>query len=316
MSPSTTPDRRTRGERAPGIRRSTPIIAIFVFSILITFTVQPTLADADPTTPPGTLPAMTSVLYLPSLFDGAPSPATAAPDPTLTPVPVATDIPTFTCPTTSRRTYTLIPVLAPPADHPDELHGDLNLALRGYVEVGATLGLVTINGASDGDPPQFPGLFADSRTPVFSSTHRVFDWNWACGTHGCRADALTKRDVSLLGMAAAAGESISFPSRNAQIYGPGFTALVLYASEERITLGYTRDDSVASGYSVQLEGVCVDPNLLALYREANRAGRGNLPALHNGDALGTVKTNEVRAAIRDRGDFMDPRSRKDRWRGR
>ena len=117
-------------------------------------------------------------------------------------------------------------------------------------------------------------------------------------------------------MAAGEGETISFPSRGAQIYSGGFTALVLYASEERITLGYTRDDSVAPGYAVHLEGLCVDPNLLALYRQANQAGRSNLPALRNGEILGTVKVNEVLGAIRDRGDFMDPRARKDWWRGR
>ena len=311
MSSSTTP-----AQRAPGERMVTQIIAIFVFGILIAFTVQPTLADEGPKTPPSPLPAPGGVLYLPSIIGDDPSPASEAPAPILTPEPGATETAKSTCPTTSTRAYTLIPVLPPPADHPDELHGDLNLALRGYMEVSATLGLVAINGSSDGDAPQFPGIFADGRTPVFSSTHRVYDWNWACGVHGCRGEVLTKRDVSLLGMAAAAGESISFPSRNAQIYGGGFTALVLYASEERITLGYTRDDSVAHGYSVQIEGVCVDPNLLALYREANRAGRSNLPAVRNGDAVGTVKTDEVRAAIRDRGDFMDPRSRKDWWRGR
>jgi len=111
-------------------------------------------------------------------------------------------------------------------------------------------------------------------------------------------------------------EPVSLPSRGPQIYAGGYTALVLYASEQRITLGYTRRDSVAPGYAVHLESVCVDPNLLALYRQANAAGRGVLPALHNGDVLGTAREGEVLVAVRDRGTFMDPRTRKDWWKGR
>lgn len=85
--------------------------------------------------------------------------------------------------------------------------------------------------------------------------------------------------ATLVTLAAGAGESPGIPHRRAQIYGGGYKALVLYAEPTRITLGYTRDDSVANGYTVHLEGICVDPNLVALYRSSNAAGRGFLPAL-------------------------------------
>jgi hypothetical protein len=224
--------------------------------------------------------------------------------------------PTMTCPTTSTRSYELIPVLWPPTDRPDEEHGDLNLSRRGYQASSAALKIVDINGPSDGDPPQFPGLFQDGRTPKFTSTYKVYDWNWGCGGHGCPGDLLNSPEVSLLGMGVAQKEAISIPSRRAQIYGGGFKVLVLYASEERITLGYTRDDSVAPGYAVHLEKLCVDPNLLALYRQANAVGRGKLPALREGEILGVAKGVEILAAIRDRGSFMEARSRKDWWQGR
>jgi hypothetical protein len=60
----------------------------------------------------------------------------------------------------------------------------------------------------------------------------------------------------------------------------------------------------------------VDPNLLALYRQADAAGRASLPALRNGQPLGTASGGQVLVAIRDCGSFLDPRSRKDWWQGR
>jgi hypothetical protein len=93
----------------------------------------------------------------------------------------------------------------------------------------------------------------------------------------------------------------------------------LYAEEQRLTFGYTRRDTVANGYAVHLENICVDPNLLALYRAQTDAGgwhvTGQLPALRNNQALGTALSGEIKVVIRDRGAFMDPRSRKDWWRG-
>jgi hypothetical protein len=93
--------------------------------------------------------------------------------------------------------------------------------------------------------------------------------------------------------------------------------MVLYAEEKRITFGYTRRDTVAAGYAVHLEGVCVDPNLLALYRQQIRPdgyrATNRLPALRNNQPLGTALGTEIQLAIRDRGTFMDPRSCKDWW---
>lgn len=246
----------------------------------------------------------------------------AAPNSTLPPaqgtlfLPVVVGQPEARCPVTSTHSYDLIPVLPPPADHPDELHGDLNLALRGYRAVSETLSIIDINGPADGDAPQLAGLFADARTPVFASAHRVYEWDWGCGLHGCVSPDLAPSPVSLLGLVAAQQEPLAIPARAPQIYGGGYKALVLYASEERITLGYTRQDSVAPGYAIHLESLCVDLNLLALYRQANNGGRGELPALREGEILGTALRGEVRVAVRDKGTFMDPRSRKDWWKGR
>lgn len=109
-------------------------------------------------------------------------------------------------------------------------------------------------------------------------------------------------------------EAVRIPSRGADIYQGTYRALVLYAEERRITLKYTREDRVVAGYTVHLENVCVDPNLLELYRESDSRGRASLPALRNGETLGVAAGGEILVAIRDAGSFMDPRSRKDWWR--
>ena len=111
------------------------------------------------------------------------------------------------------------------------------------------------------------------------------------------------------------GDPLHIPSRRAEIHGGGYIALVLYATEERLTLTYTREDSPAVGYMVHLEDICVDPNLLDLYRRLDADGRHMLPAIHNDEQVGTAASDQVLVAVRDTGSFMDPRSRKDWWQG-
>jgi hypothetical protein len=198
-------------------------------------------------------------------------------------------------------------------NHPDNLHGDLNLALRGYQPGNALKELITYSGDVDPGAPQLTGLFADQRRPTISSVHQVRDWRWDCGEHGCVGDWLTNYDVTLMGVATTAGEPVFFPKREAEIYAGGYIAVVLYAEETRLTIAYTRDGTVAHGYAVQLENFCVDPNLLPQYREGNAGGRHQLPGLHNGDSVGVTTSSELLVAIRDRGMFMDPRSEQDWW---
>lgn len=218
----------------------------------------------------------------------------------------------ITCATTSSNAYTLIPMEAADTNHPDNQHGDLNLALRGYQPSDAAKELVTYNGDVDAGAPQLAGLFADRRQAAITDVYQVRDWRWDCGTHGCATDWLTTYDVTLLGLATTPGEALFFPYHAAEIYG-GYVGVVLYAEETRLTIAYTRDGTVANGYAVQLENLCVDPNLLRQYREGNGGGRQNLPGLHNGDTVGVAASNELLVAIRDRGMFMDPRSKNDWW---
>lgn len=195
---------------------------------------------------------------------------------------------------------------------PPESHPDLNLAVRGYREVDAFRGLVDYDGETDGNAPQLWGLFADRRTPEITHTYQVYDWDWGSNSHG---DLIQDFEVSMVGFRFSEGETVYTPDFGLEL-GEGYAALVLYADPHRITLKYTGEDNVIDGYTLHIEGLCVYSNLLNLYNERQAAGRGALPALRPGQAIGYSPGTEIGVAIRDRGAFLDPRSRKDWWQGR
>jgi hypothetical protein len=216
-----------------------------------------------------------------------------------------------TCQPIPGESYDTLAVPPPPTDRPAEEHADLNLALRGYELTGAYKGLVDYSGAGDPGAPQLIGLFADKRIPTFNSVYQVYHWDWNCN---CRGALITNPEVTLARLDVAPDETIHVPDSGYTL-GSGYEVLVLYASTRRITLKYTPDDNVVSGYTLHVENVCVEPSLLALYQAWNNAGRGRLPALRPGQAFGRALDNPIGIAIRDNGAFMDPRSRKDWWQG-
>ncbi len=220
------------------------------------------------------------------------------------------------CPSISHHQYVAIPVAGGGLEHPPALHADLRLALRGYEPVDAARTLIDKDGPVDGDPPQLSALFARSDAPSFSQTYQVYDWNWGCGEHGCRGALLQTPGVTLAALHAQGGEPVFIPSRGRQIYASGYKALVLYADATHITLGYMREDSVANGYVVHLANLCVDPGLMALYAASDVAGRASLPTLREGEPIGVAALGDLLVAVRDRGTFLDPRSRLDWWQGK
>jgi hypothetical protein len=214
------------------------------------------------------------------------------------------------------RTYTAIPVEPPPADRPAAAHPDLNLAIRGFTPTTGHLGLVNYGGDTDFDAPQIDGLFDPPRLPAFRAVYQVYDWDWGCNPpDGCLGAPISDYPVTLLEMETAPNEEIRIPQRTPSIYAGDFKALVLYAAERRLTITYTRGDTAANGYLIHLEDFAVNPGLIVLYEHLNAAGRGQLPALRNGEIIGVADRGTVKIATRDTGQFLDPRACKDWWNG-
>ncbi len=183
------------------------------------------------------------------------------------------------------------------------------MVLRGWSPTSSTLGLVDINGPTDALAPKLNTLFTDDRVPTFVQNYRVNEWDWKTNSG---AGPITTWDVTLSGFATMADEVLELPNSGYDI-GAGKQARVLYVSDNSITLKYTGEDNVVSGYTIHAEGVCVEPSLRALYESKDSAGRNELPALSGNEAFGRARGSEVLIAIRDTGGFMDPRAKKDWW---
>ena len=238
--------------------------------------------------------------------------------PTNTPTAAPSSTPIPATPTAAPRgsipneTYGTLSVIVPAPNRAAHPPAEVNLSARGYAPTNATLGLVDIPGPADLAAPQLAFLLADHRAPSFVAAYRLYAWDAACN---CRGALSVEPEVTLVSLAANPNETIRVPESGYNI-GEGYNVLVLYADAERIVLSYTREDNPVRGYALYLEGVAVASDLLALYQQANGAGRGELPALRLGQAFARVRGNEIKFAIRDSGAFMDPRSRKDWWQGR
>jgi len=224
-------------------------------------------------------------------------------------LPLVAKSPGDPCAPIPGESYGTLPIVSPPSDRPAEEHPDINLAIRGYELTDAYKGLVDYGSPTDDKAPQLSGLCVSGCAPPFSNVYQVYDWDWE---HERQGDLVTVPEVTLIGVVVTPTETIHVPDSGYDI-GSGYDVLVLYASTERITLKYTREDSVVWGYTLHVEGVCVEPNLLALYEAMNAAGRDNLPALRGGQAFGRAWDSEIAVAIRDTGAFMDPRSQEDWW---
>ncbi len=205
--------------------------------------------------------------------------------------------------------YGSFPIVPPPTDRPAEVHGDINLALRGYTETTAVLTLQDVDGGTDPNAPQLDGLFSPNRLPIFTTAYQAHHWDWGCN---CRGDAISDPEVTHLGMGVDIGEIIYVPDSGYDI-GGGNEVLILYATDERITLKYTGEDNVVFGYTLHIENICVEPDLVELYETWNMAGRSQLPALPAGSAIGRALGSEISISIRDTGVFKDPRTQKDWW---
>jgi hypothetical protein len=267
------------------------------------------IAVSTPTLTPSSTPTATST-ERPTATNAPtrtlPRPATARPTlpPTSSPSPTPTSV-------SVGEDYGMLVVHPSPSDHSTALV-EVNLAARGFALSNGTLALVNLDGPADEGAPQLYSLFADGRVPVFDRVYQINTWDWDCSCTGAIA---ADPEVAVAGMHAAPGEIIRVP-RSSYYLVNDYQALVLYADRNRITFNYTLTDNPVRGYTLYIEDLAVDSKLLALYQQASAGGRVQLPALRAGQGIGRAQGSEIKVAIRDAGGFMDPRSRKDWWRGK
>ncbi len=180
-----------------------------------------------------------------------------------------------------------------------------NLGLLGYNWVDAERSLVYYNGGEDPNAPTLYWLFGDHRTPAIPNVYQL---------HNSDGSVVTSYPVTMMGMTVTPAEIIYTPDSGYDI-GDGYDAMVAYATQERITLIYNRNDDL-HGYAIYIEGICTEPSLLALFQQQeadDSAPPTALPVVRGGQPLGRARGDEIRIVIRDQGTAMDPRACNSWW---
>jgi hypothetical protein len=208
---------------------------------------------------------------------------------------------------------------------PADKHGDKNLNLRGYApnpDSNFKRELVDYGSGDPTQPPQFATLFDPPRVPAFSNFYRVHNWNWGTPPEpGTRGDPIKDWPATALGLQTTPGEPLHTPKAGYDI-GGGMQVIVIYADESTICLKYTREDSAGKGYTVHVDKIKTDPNLLALYKKLDDPNgprykypnhEYELPCLAAGQPFGTAAGAEIVVCIVDTGAFMDTRSCNEWW---
>lgn len=269
-----------------------------------------------PTSTPTPMPRATPTLALVPL--SAPTP-TATPLPVIPPTLMSAPSPTAesSCPRLPA-TYSLVTFIsAPYKDNAlTDLNPDLRLSVLGLEPTDAPSVLVDYDGTPDPDSPKISQILR-AASPAIGRTYLRYDWAWEYSTppYGRRTALNREWPAAALELLTPTGAWVYPPARRAPIDGEGSVAMVLFAAEREIALGYTRSDSVEAGYVIYVLNLCVSPDLVALYRAQLADGRratGHLPAVRADQPIG-VSFGSIIVAVRDRGTFLDPRARADWW---
>lgn len=205
-------------------------------------------------------------------------------------------------------------------------NADFRLSILGYTPTTAITDLVDYGGDIDPLAPRIYGVVKPKRVISVTQSYERYDWLWdenATPPYGTRGGINHEWAASVVDLDTQRDEPIYIPERPGGLFETGiwqgdYKAMVLYAAEHEILITYTRNDRVDHGYALYLANLCVDPNLVRVYREQLLDGKRNtgwLPALRNSDVLGSARGSRLTIAVRDSGPFLDPRSRKDWWQG-
>ncbi len=203
---------------------------------------------------------------------------------------------------------------------PAQADQDINIELRQFVSVPGTLNIISFQ-HDTASAPQLCYLFSSQQMHPFTALYAVGVMGGIDSTK-----SVEQSPPHLAGFQMGSGEAIYAPPLTA--YGPVgsdgagnvFDAIVLYAGTDAngvgsIVLKYTPNDDVVRGYTIDILGINVDSSLQTLYDQANSDGRWYLPGIINNQQIGTAQGTEIWVAIRDTGQFMDPRWYQDWWSG-
>ena len=244
-------------------------------------------------------------------------------------LPIVLSPPEFACTTTSANQYDSGTVFQYDTDNPVRPaydHADKNIELRGYIvndDPNLARELVDYGSGDPTQPPQFATLFSPYRVPSFAEFYQVHQWNWQPSSEGpgTRGAPISDPPTTAVSFTLSPGTNLHTPVSGYDI-GAGMEAIVLFADADTVTLHYTREDTSAVGYTIHIDHICTDPNLLSLYNTLD-APEGprydypspsyNLPTLPAGKAFGTSSTQDMVVAITDTGSFQDPRSCYEWW---
>lgn len=244
----------------------------------------------------------------------------------------------YACPTTSANSYAQGPVYQWDNDNPVRPawnHADKNISLRSYnLNTSETKALFSyVSDPNEGNkPPQLGTMFnpdrATNAAANISNVYRINGWNWQNPPlPGTRGSEVTNPGVTVLGLRTTPGDILQVPVSGYTIGGAPtqMEVIVIYADADTVVLHYTREDSAAKGYTVHVDNICTDPNLLTLYTTLDNATRNtyhggpdatldyDLVTLTEQQTFGTAHFDEIRIAIVDTGAYLDPRSCWEFW---
>mgnify|MGYP001150318898 CR=1 FL=1 len=267
-------------------------------NILETQTISPVVFSKKSPSPSPTSYLPSPLLFLtPSLIslptEILPLPTIIIPSPTETPS-LPTSPQNFSCPSFSDEKYDITSVLV---KNQTPISSRRDLTLPPLIPISTTLSLI-YGQIVDPDPkaPQFSTVFSPKRIARFLAAYKA--------EGEIRGPQST--DVEILEIETTPGETLRFPQTGYDI-GGGNGAMVLNATDGKVTFKVGREDNVVHGYTLYFEDICIDKNLESLYQRLNSEGRNNLPAIKIGQVFGFAKTNRIKIGLRDTGTFLDLR---------
>ncbi|MBI3366827.1 hypothetical protein HY041_04345 [Candidatus Roizmanbacteria bacterium] len=223
-----------------------------------------------------------------------------------------------TCPTTSNQNYSSMPAEHNPSDlliGPADQSPEINLRLRGFVEVNEGTGFIGRNGSTygldDQMPPQISSLFGGV-SPKIIKTYRVYDWDFDNKKSLAPQTASQNYKVHMLGLQGTPRQPLLGLKAGRSI-GGGNVFMTLYATKTDIAFTHSPSDTLMGGYLFFFLDICVDPNLLAAYESANASGRSQLPVIATGQTFGYASNSDIKVVVRDTMSFMDTRYNEDWW---